>query len=77
MAVNKTQISARYKAARQVTHNLTFKVEEHIGSIVLEHLSNKFNIHVLDVDLLVQKRPCISAQLKREACGDSYLQSLV
>lgn len=30
----------------------TFKVEEDIGLIVLEHLCHKLRIHVLDVDLL-------------------------
>ena len=32
---------------------LTFEMKEHIRPIVLEHLSNKFDVHVLDVDLLV------------------------
>lgn len=40
-------------ATQQVSRILTFQVKEHIGSIVFEHLSNKFDIHVLDVDLLV------------------------
>lgn len=30
----------------------TFKVEKDIGLIVLEHLSDEFRVHVLDVDLL-------------------------
>lgn len=46
MAVGETEINALYQAARQVTCVLTFKVKEHIGSIVFKHLSNKFDIHV-------------------------------
>lgn len=42
-----------YHAARQAICFLTFEVKEHVGSIVLEHLSNKFDIHILDVDLLI------------------------
>lgn len=30
----------------------TFKVEENIRLVVLEHLRDKLNIHVLDVDFL-------------------------
>lgn len=30
----------------------TFQMEEHVRLIVLEHLSNKLNIHILDVDFL-------------------------
>ena len=30
----------------------TFKVEQHIGLIVLEHLRHKFYVHILDIDLL-------------------------
>ena len=29
------------------------KMEEYIGLVVLEHLGNQLNVHVLDVDLLV------------------------
>lgn len=49
-------------ATQQVSRILTFQVKEYIGSIVLEHLSDKFDIHVLDVDLLVQIGTCISAR---------------
>ena len=38
---------------------LTFQVKEHIGSIIFEHLSNKFDIHVLDVDFLVRLVPAL------------------
>ena len=51
MAVDK-RYQHLYHAARQVVCSLTFEVKEHVGSIVLEHLSNKFDIHILDVDLL-------------------------
>jgi hypothetical protein len=30
----------------------TFKVEQDVGLVVLEHLCNKLYVHVLDVDLL-------------------------
>lgn len=33
---------------------LTFEVEENIGSIVFEHLSDKLNIHIPDVNLLAK-----------------------
>lgn len=46
MAVDETEINALYRAPQQVTCVLTFKVKEHIGSIVFKHLSNKFDIHV-------------------------------
>ena len=49
---------------RRVSRVLTFKVKEHIGSIVLEHLSNKLYIHVLDINLLVKSGTCISARFK-------------
>ena len=52
MAVDETDVSALNQAAR-LRCVLTFKVKEYIGSIILEHLSNKFDIHVLNVDLLV------------------------
>lgn len=39
--------------SRQMIRILTFEMKEHIRPIVLEHLSNKFDVHVLDVDLLV------------------------
>lgn len=29
---------------------LTFKVKEHIGLVVLEHLCDQLDVHVLDVD---------------------------
>lgn len=47
-------------AAQQVLCILTFQVKEYIGSIVLEHLRNEFNIHVLDVDLLVKMVPALA-----------------
>lgn len=31
----------------------TLKMEQHIRLVVLEHLGNQFDIHVLDIDLLV------------------------
>ena len=31
----------------------TLKVEEHVGLVVLEHLGDELNVHVLDVDLLL------------------------
>ena len=31
---------------------LTLQVEEHVGLIVLEHLGNKLDVHVVDIDLL-------------------------
>ena len=31
----------------------TFKVEQNVGLVVLEHLRNKLDVHVLDVDLLL------------------------
>lgn len=34
---------------------LTFKMEENIGSVVLEHLGYKFNIHILNVDFLLNR----------------------
>ncbi len=30
----------------------TLEMEKHVRSIVLEHLGNQFNVHILDVDLL-------------------------
>ena len=30
----------------------TFKVKEHIGLVVFEHLSNKLDVHILNVDFL-------------------------
>jgi hypothetical protein len=30
----------------------TFKVEKHVRLVILEHLSDQFDVHVLDVDLL-------------------------
>lgn len=53
MAVDEKDINCLYQAFRQVKRVLTFKVKEHVGSIVLEHLSNELDIHVLNVDLLV------------------------
>ena len=34
----------------------TFKVEKHIGSVILKHLSHKFDVHILNVDFLVSGR---------------------
>lgn len=68
MAVDDTEINNLYQTVGQVTYVLTFKVKEYIGSIILEHLSNKFDIHVLDVDLLVSNGTCISARFKRASC---------
>lgn len=31
----------------------TFEMEQHVGLVVLEHLSYELHVHVLDVDLLV------------------------
>lgn len=33
-------------------YGFTFEVKEHVGSVVLEHLSDKFDVHVLDIDIL-------------------------
>lgn len=33
-------------------HKHTFEVKEHIRSVVLEHLSNEFDVHILDIDIL-------------------------
>lgn len=41
------------------THTLEMK--KHIRSIVLEHLGNQFNVHVLDVDLLWKMVPALAA----------------
>ena len=65
MAVEETEINVLSQAAGQFKCSLTFKVEEHIGSIVIEHLSNKLDVHVLDVDLLVPIGTCISARCNR------------
>lgn len=65
MAADEIEINALYQAARRVTRVHTFQVKQHIGSIVLEHLSNKFDIHVLNIDLLVQNGTCISARLQQ------------
>ncbi len=65
MAVEEKEINALSQAAGQVKCSLTFKVEEYIGPIVLEHLSNKLDVHVLDVDLLVSIGTCISARFNR------------
>lgn len=35
-----------------INKGLTFQVKEDIGLVVLEHLSDKLHIHVLDVDVL-------------------------
>lgn len=40
----------------------TFKMEEDIGLIVLEHLGNQFDIHVLDIDLLEAIRKIMATQ---------------
>lgn len=39
-------------AVRASRFNLTFKMEEHIRTIILEHLCGKLNIHVLNIDFL-------------------------
>ena len=58
-------------------------MKEHIGSIILEHLSNKLNIHVLNVDLLVQGGTCISTRLNqtklaaRPSVSYAYLQTSI
>lgn len=43
----------------------TFKMEKNVGLVVLEHLGNKLNIHVLDVDFLSTVR---SRSENREVC---------
>ena len=35
----------------------TLKVEENVGLVVLEHLGDKLNVQVLDVDVLSHVRP--------------------
>lgn len=45
------------------TRDSTFKMEEHVRPVVLEHLSNQLHVHVLNVDLLVQP-----ASAAREKC---------
>ena len=67
-------------AIQQMSRILTFQVKEHIGSIILEHLSNKFDVHVLDVDLLVKLVPALAqdpwqAGSETEHC--TYLQRLI
>lgn len=49
-------------------------MEQHVGLIVLEHLSHQFDIHVLDVDLLyfIEMLPITAALGK-----GIYLQLLV
>ena len=45
----------RVNAAPEPTANyrygFTFEVKEDIGSVVLEHLSDKFDVQVLDIDI--------------------------
>jgi len=52
---------------------LTLEVEQDIGLIVLEHLSNKLNIHILDIDLLCGMSTLSSGQLS----ALKYLQTFV
>lgn len=42
----------QYILSRIVTSCLTLKVEQDIGLVVLEHLRDELDIHVLNVDLL-------------------------
>lgn len=48
----------------------TFEVKEYVRSVVLEHLSDKFNIHILNVDIL---RHLTLASFKNQSSKVSYL----
>jgi hypothetical protein len=49
------QVSHRRLSRRGIYQYVgTFKVEQNIRLIVLEHLSDQLNIHVLNIDILVQ-----------------------
>lgn len=53
----------------------TFKVEENVRLVVLEHLCDQFNIHVLNVDLLY---PLVNnSQDKINLKGLAYLEAFV
>lgn len=42
-------------------------MEENIGSIVVEHLSNKLNVHILDVDFLLNPQlPALAADIDQQ-----------
>ena len=43
----------RENANRKEGWEYTFQMEKDIGLIILEHLCHQFDIHVLDIDLLV------------------------
>lgn len=43
----------RSRNCRALEVSLTFQVEQYVGLIILEHLSNQLNIHVLHIDVLV------------------------
>ena len=54
-----------------MTRILTFEVEQYIGSIIFKHLSNEFDIHVSDVDLLVEMVPALvqdPTEQAKDAC---------
>ena len=33
---------------------LTFQVEQHVGLVVFEHLSDQFDIHIVNIDFLLE-----------------------
>jgi hypothetical protein len=53
---------------------LAFEMEQHIGLVILEHLGDELDVHVLDVDFLP------GCELRAAVVGalmDSYLETLV
>ena len=51
---------------------LTFEVEEHIGSVVFEHLGNQLNVHILDIDFLPGTVPALVEGLSSSATARLY-----
>ena len=35
----------------------TFEMEQHVRSVIFEHLGNQLHIHILDIDLLIIQYP--------------------
>ena len=52
------------KKKKKKTEPFTFQMEQNIWLIVLEHLGDKLDIHILDVDLLQQVQSAPSWKLE-------------
>ena len=52
----------------------TFKMEQHVRLVVLEHLSHELDVHVLNVDFLRYVMSCVSQLFSHK---HSYLKALV